>query len=225
MSIPELYDILNVSDGNEKIKYVAVVLTISITMTTYLSPYIGISHLFTLSLITSILPIIYMTWQNSTSTFIKNMDFKLATLDPDSKYEYLYTDANLINLLFSIYNFKSFAPEKFEQIISESNTLLGLRSDFDTGELVNPGRQYLVAEVLCRKILNDFHSFIYVVPDSGNYKLFDKAFRRMRIILRRQLDGMVQFSLKEPLTAHKTFIRPADQPKPFDPDLTDSLFL
>ncbi len=219
------YDIVSVVDNRERLKYVALVVTLSIALTSYLSSYINVSHLFALSFISTVLPVVYSIWQYNTSSFIRDMDLKITTLDPEDNYEYLYTDANLVNLLYSVYDFKKFAPEQFEEILDECNTLLNLRSDFDTGELSNPASQYAVAERLARTILNHYHALIFVLPSANYYKLFTESFKRIRIIVRRQLDAMAQRARLEPVNSHKRYVHRADLPKSFDPDSTDLVLL
>ncbi len=217
METNELYNILTTDDSNERLKYVALIATISIAILSYLAPYIGLGHIFALTLITTILPVMYNAWQSSTTSFIRDIELKLTTIDPEETYTYLYMDVNLVNLLFNVYGFKAVAPGQYEDLLMQCNDLLHLRGDFDTGALQDPGTQYNIACGMANKLLTLYHSFIYVISDKAQYMLFNTSFHRIRIIVRRQLDVMATYARKEPINIHKTYIRAPETPKPYDP--------
>jgi hypothetical protein len=215
LSTPGLYDILSVTDVSLRIKYVVLVVTVSIAVISYLSPRLTFGYILALMLITTILPILYGSWKNGTDTFLKEMDFKISTIDPNDQYNFLYMDANLVNLLYGIYDFKDLSPDNYDDLLEVCNNLLHLRNDFDTGALKDCGDQYLNAEYLAIKAANQMHTFIYSMPNQTYYDLFDVAFQRIRIILRRQLDVMARIAEKEPLNIKKTFIPHTNNPRPF----------
>jgi hypothetical protein len=221
LASPGLYDILSVTDVSQRIKYVVVTVTIFIAVISYVSPHLTFGYILALMLITTLLPVLYGSWKNGSDTFMKEMDFKISTIDPDDRYNFLYIDANLVNLLYSIYDFKTLAPDNYDDLLEVCNNFLHLRNDFDTGLLTDSGDQYLNAEYLARKAANQMHTFIYSLPNKTYYDLFDVAFERIRIILRRQLDVMAQIAEKEPLNIKKTFIPNATDPRPMSVDVED----
>ena len=219
----ELYEILSVSSDKERLKYVLVVVTVSIGLIRYFNPYLTIAHALTLTLITTILPVIYSEWKTRSGNFIKDMDYRLATIDPEDKLNYLYIDANMVNLLYSIYDFKSLAPELYERLLDICNNLLHMRSDFDTGLLEDMVDQYNNAEILANRAVNQFHAFIYSINNPTVYKLYNTAFQRFRIIVRRQLDVMRVEALSKPEASGLfPFILTPDQPKPLANELYEN---
>lgn len=219
----DLYEILSIPSENERLKYTLVVISIAIALVRYLSPYLNIAHGITITLVTTILPILYSSWKNETGNFLKDMDFKLSTIDPDDELNFLYMDANMVNLLYSIYDFKSFAPEVYERLLVICNNFLRLRSDFDTGLLADMSEQYYSADILANKAINQFHSFIYSVNNPTIYKLYNTAFQRFRIIVRRQLDVMRTIALsKSDKNGLMPFIPTPEQPKALAYELFES---
>ena len=213
-SVPDLYEVLTVSSESVRLKYAVVIITIGISLVSYLSPYLKAGHLLAFSVMTTVIPLLYSVWKNSTTTFIKDMDFRLSTIDPDDKYNYMYMDANLVNLLYSIYDFKTIAPETYERLLEMCNSLLHLRSDFDTGLLADMTDQYANAEVLGSKAINQLHTFIYSITNPTVYKLYNTAFQRFRIIIRRQLDEMRSMAIAKPLpNGRMPFILAPEAPK------------
>lgn len=214
-SAPDLYEVLTVSSESERLKYVLVVITVGIAIVSYLSPYLTIGHTLAFTVITTVIPLLFSVWKNNTSTFIKEMDYRMATINPDDIYNYLYLDANLVNLLYSIYDFKKLAPEIYERLLGICDNFLHLRSDFDTGVLADMPEQYANACILANKAVNQMHAFVYSINNQTVYKLFDTAFQRLRIILRRQLDIMRSIALAKPQPNGLFPIIPtAEDPKP-----------
>lgn len=213
-AVPDLYEVLTVSSESVRLKYALVIVTIGILLVSYLSPRLTVGSMLALSVTTTVIPLLYSIWKNHTTTFIKDMDYRLSTLDPTDKYNYLYLDANMVNLLYSIYDFKKLAPETYERLLEMSDSLLHLRSDFDTGLLTDMTDQYANAEVLASKAINQLHTFIYSINNPTVYSLYNTAFQRFRIIVRRQLDEMRSIALAKPLpNGRMPFILGPEHPK------------
>ena len=223
LSSPDLFEILSVSDASQRIKYVMLTVVVFIAAISYLSPRLTMGAIFAFMVVFTFLPIMYGSWRNGTNTFMKEMDFKIRTIDKDDKYNFLYIDANLVNLLYSIYDFKGIASDNYEDLLEVCNNFLHIRNDFDTGLLKDGGDQYLNAEYLARKAANQMHTFIYSLPNKTYYDLYDIAFERLRVILRRQLDIMARVAENEPLSMRKTFIPRPDDPRPFPVEDNDAM--
>lgn len=112
---------------------------------------------------------------------MKELQMKMMTIDPLPKY--FYMDSGLIELIFSIKEYKTYSPVLFEKLIIQLDHFLKLVLLMEKF----PKDSYQLLENLKRKkksILNILHSFIYNLPVSIHTEVkLDKTLDSMQFIL------------------------------------------
>lgn len=112
---------------------------------------------------------------------MKELQMKMMTIDPLPKY--FYMDAGIIELIFSIKEYKTYSPVLFEKLIIQLDHFLKLVLLMEKF----PNDSYQLLENLHRKkksILNILHSFIYNLPVSIHTEVkLDKTLDSMQFIL------------------------------------------
>lgn len=112
---------------------------------------------------------------------LKELQMKMLTIDPKPKY--FYMDAGIIELIFSIKEYKTYSPVLFDKLIIQIDHFLKLVLLMEKF----PYDSYQLLENLKKKkksILNVLHSFIYSIPVSVYTEVkLDKALESMQFIL------------------------------------------
>jgi hypothetical protein len=145
-----------------------------------------------------------------------------------SKLDYLYLDANMITLLYSLIDFYDYSPSNFQMLLKCINNLLHIRNDLEfLGPIDRPADHFEIAQSLVQKAMNYLETFQIVIPkNSVTNKLLTDALSRMNILLKRNLDIIVQIcnkDAKENLSANTRFISYYNGVKPFYQDINISL--
>lgn len=161
---------------------------------------------------------------NNLSSFVTNYASfpELDFYDYNEPPEYMYTDANLIELFYDIKNsFFEYSPEAYTKALYNANDLLRIKYDFELnieGEpdtpfmlnnylksykikhsnkqnatLINAYENYQIAEEDIKKCLNNLQSFIVTIPSEPIFHLkHQEMMVQAEILLRRNLDIIYQ---------------------------------
>lgn len=112
---------------------------------------------------------------------MKELQMKMMTIDPMPKY--FFMDAGLVELIFSIKEYKTYSPVLFEKLIIQLDHFLKLVLLMEKF----PKDSFQLLENLKRKkkvILNILHSFIHNIPVSIHTEVkLDKTLESMQFIL------------------------------------------
>lgn len=112
---------------------------------------------------------------------MKELQMKMMTIDPMPKY--FFMDAGIIELIFTIKEYKTYSPVLFEKLIIQLDHFLKLVMLMEKF----PNDSFQLLENLKRKkksILNILHSFIYNLPVSIHTEVkLDKTLDSMQFIL------------------------------------------
>ena len=131
----------------------------------------------------ALLIVYYINDMNQTNNMsrMKELQMKMMMIDPLPKYFYL--DAGIIELIFSIKEYKTYSPVLFEKLIIQLDHFLKLVLLMEKF----PKDSYQLLENLKRKkqsIMNILHSFIYNIPVSIHTEVkLDKTLESMQFIL------------------------------------------
>lgn len=140
------------------------------------------NHKFILSIVTLGI-IYYINDMNSVNNIsrMKELQMKMISIDPLPKYFYL--DSGIIELIFSLKEYKVYSAVLFEKLIIQLDHFLKLVLLMEKF----PSDSYQLLENLKTKkkvILNILHSFIYNIPVSIFTEIkLDKALDSMQFIL------------------------------------------
>ena len=184
------YDLLNINnmDNNDIFKYIFISIFIVFFTTTIINS--KISHLFAFILILFAVTYIQNRNKSRIKDFNEDLEFKLKTLNPKNSPEFLHMDANIINLLSSIKDFKKFNSDTFDKIVESCDNMLHIHSDLKKG--VNfPVHNFEIAIDQGNLAINYMHSFIINLPTSEVFnKKHEKVLDKFQILIKRNLDKM-----------------------------------
>lgn len=152
----------------------------------------------------------YEVERTTISDFVSITEAMMNELDVDNSLPNIYSDANLIHLLYSIRDFRDHAPRTWVELLSALNDFYQLSRDFEDGVVVPNESQYEVAVKLHSVAVNSLHAFVYSMPYTDTNKTrLQTSLQRLRVILHRQMDRM---------NPNRRF-----KPKPYDGTILDSL--
>ena len=184
-----IYDYIDKISNEDKILYI-----ITIMICIYVSTRIfkmNVSMIFGLLLGTSI--VIYLNDKkiSRNEDVNKKLELKLKLLDKIQP-TYFHIDPDMINLFFSIKDFKKYNEDAFKKAMKTTDNVLILRVDSEKG-LENCVETFEMAEMMANKSLNYMQSFIIKIPQISILKnKYQKVLNRHHILLKRHLDYMYE---------------------------------
>lgn len=157
---------------------------------------------------------------------ISNVD--LQNVKSRSVLDYMYLDANMINLMYSLIDLYQYNPDSFQKMLKCVNNLLHIRNDLQyLGPIDRPADHFEIAESLAQKATNYLHTFQLSVPkNTVTVKLLSDALKRFQILIKRNLDIIVKIcnkDAKDNLNSSTTFINYYNGVKPYYDDINISL--
>lgn len=206
--------LLNSIDKSDYFFYISV-LAITLFVTTQ-------AKFDTPHLIGIVIGIVLILTFNDTKVFFKTdlnrtLELKLKLLDKKQPL-FFHIDPDMINLFFSIKDFKKFNEKAFTKAMQTTDNVLRLKVDFEKLLKGNPVETFETAEMMAHRSLNYMQSFIISLPANFQGK-FQTVLDRHHILLKRHLDFMFERS-KELVTEINTstkFITNYGGQKPYNP--------
>lgn len=121
----------------------------------------------------------------------RQLETKLKLLDKKIP-SYFHLDPDIINLFFSIKDFKKINPDAFKKAMQTTDNVLRLRSDMEK-DIENSAETFEIAQDQATKSLNYMQSFIISIPGNPVYvNKFEDVLERHHILLKRSLDVMFE---------------------------------
>lgn len=228
--MPGIYEYISQIDKNEKVIYLGI-LVVSLYLFTNGVVDIRAGHLFAVAVTLGIAWYLNDRQLNSDATFNGDLANKLAAI-PGVKYFHL--DPDMINIFYSISTDLSLLnPKVYLSALKSIDNLLHIRSDFETGALVNQFESFELAEKAGKDALNSCHAFVHSISD--NQVLYDKhtAFvQRLQLLIQRNLDFMKAqmdaTAATQPIDVNTHFVTDYNGPVSIDKSrgttLSESLF-
>lgn len=213
-----LLDVVETPNHQLRFYYTALI-CVTMAFFTYLGDTIKLSHI--VGLIVSGVGILYLFQSNQKTeyAFYEKMEMELRTIDPENKYPFLYTDVNMVDLLYHIQDFSIYTPRNYQNLLNVCNDFLHLRADFDTRALARPSQNYETAEALGTKCIECMESILYSLPPIDLFMLkHKKAMARIQVLVLRHLDVMLKIADEEPVDIYKKYLDRPDEPRRFDRD-------
>ena len=141
------------------------------------------AHIFTL--LAAGLLIWYLNKNNTESNldFIKNTEYKLNILGTPSYFHY---DVNIIDLFYSIYNWRELNENNFDSAIEAVNNLLAIESETEN-VLQRCVDNYETARDFSNTAINLIHGFIYNIDHPLLVKKLKVVLQRLQQLLTRHL--------------------------------------
>ena len=163
------------------------VLTVAIfyVMTQYVRP--GLPEIS--AAVVTVVIVAYLTYTRSQKklSYFEETDRMLATLGP---YDHFYTDADLIHLLYSVIDFRTYNPDAFERLLQQINHGLTIVTDYtDRGATIDCLQQYGLVEGYFERALFYFDALAITLPATKQaYHRHLAARQRLQLLLKRQTD-------------------------------------
>jgi hypothetical protein len=211
-----IFNYLDIIDNKNKLFYLTAFAIIIYLSTQFITPTNFIGILIGLSFI-----IFSQDKQISQKSDLnRELELKLQLLDKNIPL-YFHIDPDMINLFFSIKDFKQFNPQAFVQTMKTTDNVLHLKTDFEK-TLHNPVETFELAQIMSQKSLNYMQSFIISLPTSKvtNTK-FQYVLERHHILLKRNMDYMFERckELTTDINISTKFITDYNQQKPHNPSI------
>lgn len=211
-----IYNYFSTFDNKDKLLYLSIFAIIVYFSNQFITPTNFISILIAISFV-----IFSQDKQVSQKSDLnRELELKLQLLDKDIPL-YFHVDPDMINLFFSIKDFKQYNPQSFIQSMKTTDNVLRLKTDFEK-TLQNPIETFEIAQSMSQKSLNYMQSFIISLPSSKvtNTK-FQYVLERHHVLLKRNLDYMFERckELTSDINITTKFITDYNQQKPHNPSI------
>jgi hypothetical protein len=137
---------------------------------------------------------------------------------------YFHLDPNMINLFFSVKDYRKYNKDSYEKAIRTTDNVLHIRSDIEKG-IQNNVRSFEIAQMMASRSLNYMQSFIISLPVVK--VLHDKHYavlNRHHILLKRNLDYIYKKCKDATVDIDITtkFITDYNGEKPYNPNMYKS---
>lgn len=203
-------------DSNDKLRY-SLVLIGSLFFSVYMLNG-DTKHLLGLLIGVSLILFLNDKKISDKSDINRDLELKLHLLDKDTPL-YFHLDPNIINLFFSIKDFKTHNPKAFIQAMKTTDNVLHLKSDMENN-LENPVQTFQIAQMMASRSLNHMQSFIFSIPKSSVFKnKYQQVLDRHHILLKRNLDFMFNRckELTTDINNSTIFITDYNMQQPYNP--------
>jgi hypothetical protein len=150
----------------------------------------------------------------------RELELKLKLLSNEEPL-YFHYDPDMINLFFSVKDYRKFNKDSYEKAIKTTDNVLHIRSDIEKG-IKNNVRSFEIAQMMASRSLNYMQSFIISLPVVK--VLHDKHYavlNRHHILLKRNLDYMYKKCKDATVDIDITtkFITDYNGEKPYNPNM------
>ena len=171
----------------EKAKYIFILIVSVYFTTRVIKVNIGLLS----GLVLGALMIKFLMEQKNSNLFEFNnkLEIKLQEINSgmDYKAKYLYIDADIINLLYNIIEYKDFNKKVYKSLLKNVDKFLTIRENIKN--VVNCNDYIKNAEDFYRISLNEMQSFVYSLPSDPiiNEKM-KRSLNRLHLLLKRNMD-------------------------------------
>lgn len=177
----------------------------------------GPSHIFAIIAIYFIITRLQQQETSSTMSFNDEMDYKLDILGSPSN---MHRDANLINLFFNMYGWRSRNANNFDNALKAVNNILQIESDSEK-PLKRCVDNYDIAYDQKNIAMNLMHGFIYSIDNPLLVVKLKKFLQKLQQLLEKHLLAIQSNcdSLEKDkggIDVNTRFIEDAYGPKPYD---------
>lgn len=216
-----VYKYIRDVDKQDKIKYIIVIIALVYVNTILVKS--KISHFMGLMIGIMIIVIMNDKKLSQSDDINRSLEIKLKLLD-QTMPQYFHLDSNMINLFFSIKDFKQYNEDAYRKALKLTDNVLHLKFDMEKDSIVNYVESFEIAYMMTQKALNYMQSFIITIPSNKvMHKKFQAVLERHHILLKRNLDYM--FDRCKELTKdidHTTkFITDYGFQQPYNPKMYD----
>ena len=215
-----LIDIVNSTSPEDKVRYILIVSIViyffSVFTYTNISTIIGI--------LVSFIIILYLIELNNTdiSSFHKDTEYKLKSLYIEERIpEYMAGDANMIELFTAISDYKDYNYSIYEKLLDRTNQFLQLKDDVEIGTMLSD-YDFETAHGIYRNCMNYMRSFKHSLPMTL-YDNHDIAEKRYQVLMKRNLDVIINIVKNTPYNIHKKSTYYYDTVRPTDSYNEDDL--
>lgn len=199
----------------ELLQYTIIVLVSLFTFTRVFR--IGSGHILAVIVSALIVWYVFNRSQSEQFGFLSSMEEKLNALGNPSHFHH---DADLINLFFSIRNWRNLNPDNFDQAVTATNNVLRLveESRFLRKQCID---SYHVAKDLAQLSLNLVHGFIYNIEHQELVTKLENVLERLQFLLGGQLNLMLERCMdhekRKGINVDSKFVIDSDNFKANDP--------
>lgn len=114
------------------------------------------------------------------------LEIKMESINP--KPTYFYIDANIVDVVYTMMEFRQVSPKNFKTMVMSIDNILSLRLDVEKG-IVHCGRMYTVAMDNYEKAMNSIMGIMVgLTTDNIRLKKLKLARENLQIMLLRHLD-------------------------------------
>jgi hypothetical protein len=191
----------------------------------YLINISGIEVKHILMLFMVILVILYRNDKNISKNIGSNRELELKLKLLSNKQPlYFHYDPDMINLFFSIKDYRKYNTDSYEKALKTTDNVLHIRADIEKG-ITNTVRSFEIAQMMSSRSLNYMQSFIISLPvvkvlHNKHYAVLE----RHQILLKRNLDYIYEKCKETTLDIDITtkFITDYNGEKPYNPNMYKS---
>jgi len=208
-----LSSLLHSTSGEDKIKYILITSVILYFFGAFTNADVGTI----IGLVLSALVIIYLIEEKNSdvSLFNRDMEYKLKSLYDDEKIpEFLSMDSNMIELFSLIDDYKDYNYSVYEKLVDRTNQFLQIKLDIENGTALSD-YDFEAAHDIYRNCMNYMQSFKLSLPMEfyNNHELAEK---RYQILMKRNLDEMLERVKETPYSVYKKSTYYYDSVRPSD---------
>lgn len=183
-----LYTYLADIQPNEWLEYGALVVLVVFLVTKVIRP----TALHLAALVIGIIFVFYRTDRRKTTTFraYTELEYRLKALRP--KPENFHIDADILNFYYNTRDFRKYHREGYDESLVATDNMLKLVTEMEGG-VYNCFENLQIVKEQMNKALNHFQTIIFNLPvDLEMQRRHKRALNALHILLRRQVDRMVQ---------------------------------
>ena len=172
------------------------------------------------SLIITILIIWYLNEMRKSQSISRMQELEIKMLSIFPKPQFFYIDSGVIELVFSVIEYKKYNAPVFNKLVLLLDTYLKQVLDVEKS-VINCHETYETMQNLKRACLNNFSSLLFSIPsDKQSEGKLTKATDTLHYLLNFHLENVRNICNKkyesEDITIHSKYIEPANNPRAFD---------
>jgi hypothetical protein len=181
------------SIGNEELFFYIIVVVFAV----FISNSIGLEFTMVAGLVIGLVIVYYLREREISlgDNFEMEHETKLEH-DIFNNTNNMHMDASLIDLLYSIKEYKQYNPDVYIRLSKNIDNLLRIEKDLENGA-ERPAQLFDVAHICQKKALNALHSMIHSIPYSKNSdEKFTEALEEFNKLFARHIANMKKMVIK-----------------------------
>jgi uncharacterized membrane-anchored protein YhcB (DUF1043 family) len=206
--------ILNNISREDKLKYIIILCISLYFFTTFINA--GVNTVIGLTIGVVVVIFLYQQSSRDVDDFNKDMEYKLKSLYEDEKIpEYFIYDANMIELFDNISDYKDYNYSVYEKLLDRTNDFLAIKVDIVEKGVIQTDYDFETAYDIYINCMNYFRSFKHSLPPEL-YENHDMAEKKYQILLKRNLDEMLEKANNSQWNVYKKSLYYYDGANPSD---------